>query len=322
MPVLKSNYKAPLPFQNAHLATIYAAMLRKVKLEINRRERLELADGDFLDLDWCYAENIHSDKLLIVTHGLAGNALRPYMLGIAKAFTEKGWNVALLNFRSCSGEINRLYRSYNAGATEDLAEVIQFAIQKKNYKKIALAGFSLGANLLLKYLGEPGEIPKEIQSAVAVSVPCDLGASLKELNKSTNSIYSKRFQKNLKKQLFERQLLFPQEISKEEITACNSLRAIDELYTSRAHGYQNAAEYYEKCSCLGFLSNISIPSLIINAKNDSFLSSNSYPVEIAENSDMLYLEIPRYGGHVGFIQKGKYYYHEKRALDFINSHST
>ncbi|MDT0641978.1 alpha/beta fold hydrolase [Zunongwangia sp. F363] len=321
MPVLKSNYKAPLPFRNAHLATIYAATLRKVGMETGRRERLELEDGDFLDLDWCYAENNQTGKLLIATHGLAGNAQRPYMLGIAKTFTEKGYDVALMNFRSCSGEINRLYRSYNAGATEDLAEVIRFCLQKKKYKEIALAGFSLGGNLLLKYLGEVREIPQEIKSAVAVSVPCDLGASLKALNKTSNFIYSKRFQKNLKQQLFERQLLFRREISREEITACNSLLAIDELYTSKAHGYKNAAEYHQKCSCLGFLSNIQIPTLIINAENDTFLSANSYPTEIAKKSDKLYLEIPKHGGHVGFIQKGKYYYHEKRALEFIRDGS-
>ncbi|WP_373059638.1 YheT family hydrolase [Zunongwangia sp. H14] len=317
MPILDSSYHSPLIFRSAHLSTIYAALLRKVDFRISKRERLELSDGDFLDLDWCYPLNKNTEKLLIVTHGLAGNAQRPYMLGMAKSFTEKGWDVALMNFRSCSGELNRLYRSYNAGATEDLEEVVTHALKKNKYRHISLAGFSLGGNLLLKYLGERNTVPTEVKSAMAVSVPCDLGASLKELNKNHNFLYSRRFLKNLKEQLYERHLAFPGEIDKNDIASCNSLLAVDELYTSKAHGYKDAAEYYKKCSCLQFLPHIKIPTLLINAENDSFLSPNSYPVKTAKNSSFLYLEIPKYGGHVGFIQKGEKYYHEKRALEFI-----
>jgi predicted alpha/beta-fold hydrolase len=221
-----------------------------------------------------------------------------------------------MNFRSCSGEVNRLFRSYNAGATEDLEEVIQFCLQKKKYDKMVLSGFSLGGNLLLKYLGETQFLPKEIKAAVAVSVPSDLGASLKELAKHKNYLYSRRFLKKLKNQLYERQALFPKEIEKNEIAACNSLLAIDELYTSKAHGYKDAADYYQKCSSLQFLPNIGIPTLLINARNDSFLSESSYPLEIAKNSELLHLEMPEHGGHVGFIQKGELYYHEDRALEF------
>ncbi|MDT0685286.1 YheT family hydrolase [Autumnicola psychrophila] len=303
MPLLKSNYKAPFLFRSAHFSTIYASLLRKVKIEVFKRERVELSDGDFLDLDWCYAKNGNYRQLMIVTHGLAGSADRPYMLGMAKAFSEKGFDVALINFRSCSGETNRLFRSYNAGATEDLKEVIDLCLQKKKYEKIVLSGFSLGGNLLLKYLGETENLPKEIKAAVAVSVPSDLGASLKELDKQKNYLYSRRFLKKLKNQLYERQQLFPKKIDKINIAACNSLLAIDELYTSKAHGYKDAADYYEKCSSLQFLPNISIPTLLINAKNDSFLSESSHPLGIAKNSEFLHLEMPEYGGHVGFFRK-------------------
>lgn len=318
MPLLKSTYKAPRLFRNAHLSTIYAATLRRVDFATQQRERLELPDSDFLDLDWSFSE-VKTSRLLILMHGLAGNAQRPYMLGMAKIFTEKGWDTAAMNFRSCSGEINRLFRSYNAGATEDLEAVVNHVLEKKKYNEIAIAGFSLGGNLLLKYLGENRHLPEEIKAAVAVSTPCDLGASLEELNKSHNFIYSKRFEKNLKEELYQRQLAFPDQLEKQEIAQCNSLLAIDELYTSKAHGYKTAQEYYEKCSCLQFLPNIRIPSLLINAQNDSFLSTNSYPVEIAENSEQLHLEIPTHGGHVGFIRRNKSYYHEQRALEFIES---
>lgn len=319
MPYIKSKYKAKGLFKNAHISTIYAATLRKVNFETQHRERLELEDSDFLDLDWSFSED-KTDRLVIIMHGLAGNAQRPYMLGMAKMFTRHGWDTAAMNFRSCSGEINRLYRSYNAGATEDLESVVSHILAQGKYKNISLAGFSLGGNLLLKYLGEKPKLPKEIKSAVAVSVPCDLGGSLEELNRTGNLLYSKRFEKNLKAQLYQRQVAFPDKLNKSEIAACNSLLAIDELYTSKAHGYKSAAEYYRKCSCLQFLPDIQVPTLLINAQNDSFLSASSYPVETAKRSEHLYLEIPKHGGHVGFVRYKKPYYQEKRALEFIKSH--
>lgn len=319
MPVLFSNYQPPFLFRNAHFATIFSATLRRVNFKIQRRERLHLQDGDFIDLDWSFSEE-KSKKLIIAMHGLSGNARRPYMLGIAKTFTEQGWDAVGINFRSCSGEINRLYRSYNAGATEDLAEVISHINKQYSYSEIALIGFSLGGNLLLKYLGESPKLSPAIKTAVAVSTPCDLGASLLALEAPKNKLYTQRFEKELKAQLFERQQYFPEKLSKSDISACNSLLAIDELYTSKAHGYKNAADYYKKCSCLQFLPTISIPTLLLNAKNDSFLTAASYPTDIAENSDYLYLEMPEYGGHVGFFQPEKYYYHEERALAFIGNY--
>jgi predicted alpha/beta-fold hydrolase len=320
MPIIETKYKAPGIFKNAHVSSIYAATFRKVAFSFRTKDRIELSDGDFLDLERSfYSPN--NDKIIILLHGLAGNAHRPYMLGMAKQFKENGWDVASMNFRSCSGEMNRLYRSYHAGATEDLEAVIYHLQQKNKYKEITLVGFSLGGNLMLKYLGQQNLIPPEIKAAVAVSTPCDLGASLQELNKTHNYLYSKRFIKNLKKELQLRQTHFPSEISKEEITECNSLLAIDELYTSRAHGFENASDYYKKCSCIGFLPNINIPTLLLNAQNDSFLSPNSYPVGVAKNSEFLHLEIPKHGGHVGFIQHKKPYYHEERALAFIERNS-
>lgn len=315
MPIIQSKYKAKGIFKNAHISTIYASTFRKVNFSAEKRERLELADGDFLDLDRTFSAG--ADKILILLHGLAGNAQRSYMLAMAKNFAENGWDTAAMNFRSCSGEINRLYRSYNAGATEDLEEVISKINNEEKYSQIALAGFSLGGNLLLKYLGESKSIPSQIKSAVTVSVPCDLGASLKELDRTRNFLYSRRFIRNLKKELLLRQEQFPAELDKSDIHSCNSLLAIDELYTSKAHGYKDASEYYQKCSCLQFLACIKIPTLLLNAANDTFLSPQSYPVEIAKNSKYLHLEIPPHGGHVGFILSEGISYHEKRALEFI-----
>lgn len=321
MSLIKSTYTAPRIFRNAHFSTIYASSLRKVAFNTTQCDRIELEDGDFIDLDRSFSSESNSEKVVILLHGLAGNAQRAYMKAMAHIFDENGWDTAGMNLRGCSEEMNRLYRSYNAGATEDLEAVINHILAENRYTEIVLVGFSLGGNLMLKYLGENVELPAEIKSAVAVSTPCDLGASLEELSQTRNIIYSKRFVRNLKKELFRRHLAFPEKISKEEIANCNTLRDIDELYTSRAHGYKNAADYYQKCSSLQFLPNIKIPTLLINAENDSFLSTSSYPVEIAKNSETLHLEIPAHGGHVGFIQHKKTYYHEERALEFVQSFS-
>ncbi|MUP44988.1 alpha/beta fold hydrolase [Gramella sp. BOM4] len=320
MPVLTGNYLPPGIFKNPDMATIYSAMLRKVELPPAERERIELSDGDFIDLDWSYAKpSSTSKKLVILLHGLAGNSSRAYMKGMVRAFNLNGWDGAAMNFRGCSDELNRYFKSYHAGATDDLAEVITHVLSLQQYEQIALVGFSLGGNMVLKYLGENRIRPKEILGGIGISVPCDLAGSLGAITRMRNFIYSKRFEINLKKHLFKRARKFPDHIERSQIAACSSIRDIDELYTSRAHGYKNASDYYEKASCLQFLDKIEISTLLISAKNDSFLSYNCYPYELARNSPIFHLETPVYGGHVGFVTKEYIYYHEKRAVDFIES---
>lgn len=319
MPILKNKYFPPFLFRNCHISTIYAALFRRVFPVAQTRERLELEDGDFLDLDWSYADSGPSKKVLIILHGLDGNAQRPYILGLASYFNQKEWDVAALNFRGCSGEINRLYKSYNAGASADLEQVIAHILSKNRYNCLALNGFSLGGNLLLKYLGEGNKLPTELKAAVAISAPCDLHASLKKLEEPKNWIYSGRFVKKLKEQLYLRERHFPKNLQKQQISACKNLFSIDNLYTSKAHGFENAIEYYQKSSASQFIPNISIPTLLINAKNDSFLSVSSSPVIIAENNPNFYLEMPDHGGHVGFLQNKIQTYTEERALEFIES---
>ncbi|SDS31447.1 alpha/beta fold hydrolase [Gramella sp. MAR_2010_147] len=318
MPIITGNYIPPGIFKNSDASTIFAATLRKVEMPVYERERIELSDGDFIDLDWSNASS-ETDKLVILLHGLAGNTSRPYMRGMARTFNHQNWDAAAMNFRGCSEELNRFFRSYHAGASDDLAEVITHILSLKKYSKIALVGFSLGANMLMKYMGENRSLPKEIIGGVGVSVPFDLAGSLGAINRMRNFVYAKRFELNLKKHLYARAEKFPEYIQKNNISACSSLRDIDDLYTSKAHGYKDASDYYKKTSALGFLKGIKKPVLILNAKNDSFLSPQCYPYEIAENSEYIHLEVPSYGGHVGFVTKSNNFYHEKRAIEFIES---
>lgn len=316
MPVIYPSYKPPLLFQNGHISTIYSSKLRIPPAVNQTRERLTLTDGDFMDLDWSYSKK-KTNKLIVLLHGLEGNAQRTYILGAASHSNKSGWDTLAVNFRGCSGEPNRLFKSYTAGTTEDLEEVITHILEKDHYNEIVLNGFSLGGNLLLKYLGERVVIAKEIKKAVAISTPLSLEKSLEELNKQNNILYSKVFLLSLKKKFREKSKSFPDQATKEDFKKIKSLLDFDTIYTSKAHGFEDAYEYYQKNSSLQFLPEIKIPVLLLQAQNDSFLSPSCYPVSLAEKQKNLYLELPKYGGHVGFYDKKNVYYNEKRTMHFL-----
>ena len=317
MPILSSEYNPSLLFKNGHFSTFYSGLVRTIDGVNQERERISLPDGDFLDLDWSYAKN-PTNTLIILLHGLEGNGQRPYIIGSAKHSNLNGIDACAVNFRSCSGEMNKLYRSYPSGATEDLEAVVQHVLSLGKYSHVFIKGFSLGGNMALKYLGERNSHPKEIKGAVAVSVPCSLHSSLVELLKPKNFLYARRFRAHLKAKMREKQLLFPTKISNQDMLNVKTLKDFDDIYTSKAHGFIDAMDYYKKCSSLQFLPSIKIPTLIINAKNDSFLGDACYPYKEAEENKSLHLEVPKSGGHVGFYGKQNITYTEKRVIKFIN----
>ncbi len=316
MPLVNSTYDPPLFFKNGHCATLYAGVIRKVAGLMQQRERISLTDGDFLDLDWSFSAK-PTHKVALLLHGLEGSAQRPYITGSAKQFNFAGYDACAVNFRGCSGESNLLFRSYHSGATEDLEAVVHFVLETKCYSKIVINGFSLGGNMALKYLGEGRKLPKEIKAVVAISVPCSLHSSLLQLLQPKNRLYAKRFKKHLVEKLVQKQLLFPDRISMEAIKKIKTLKDFDDVYTSTAHGFEDAMDYYTKSSCLPLLPNIRVPVLIVNSKNDSFLGTECYPIEEAEKNNHLYLEMPLYGGHVGFFGPQNITYTEKRAIKFL-----
>tara|TARA_R110002051_G_scaffold95735_3_gene165772 strand:- start:19442 stop:20401 length:960 start_codon:yes stop_codon:yes gene_type:complete len=316
MPIITSDYNPPLFFKNGHFSTIYSGLIRKVDL-LQKRERIKLPDDDFLDLDWSFSEN-SSKKVTVLLHGLEGNAQRPYITGSAKQLNSNGFDCCAVNFRGCSGEPNILFRSYHSGATEDLNAVIMHILETKKYDEIYLKGFSLGGNMALKYLGENSNLPKEIKAAIAVSVPCDLYSSLQQLLLPKNRLYASRFKKHLIEKLRIKQQFFPNKISNSEIKRINTLKDFDDIYTSKAHGFTDAIDYYTKSSCLQFLPFIKVPTLLINSINDSFLGAECYPTKEANLNTNLHLETPKYGGHVGFYGIKNSTYSEKRTINFLN----
>lgn len=313
MIVEKSSYRSPWYLPGADLQTI-APQLRTIEGVAYRRQRLELADGDFVDVDW---SQVGSERLVLIAHGMEGNSRRPYMLGMAQTFNRAGWDVLAWNMRACSGESNRLPSFYHAGMTSDLEAVVQCALETGLYAQIVLVGFSLGGNLILKYLGERGRnAPRELRSAVTFSVPCDLVASAAQIHRLRNRFYLLRFMRHLRAKIRAKARAMPGLIDAEGLEELTDLHDFDGRFTAPLHGYADAEEYWRLNSCLAFLAHITVPSLIVNARNDSFLVGACYPYEQALDSRYVHLEVPAVGGHVGFPLGGGRCWMEERALEF------
>lgn len=320
MPLIpKSTYQPPsFIFKNRHLNTIYPSQFRKVNTVTYQRERLITPDNDFIDLDWIYNSKI---KVVIICHGLEGSADSQYTKGMAKIFANNNWSVCAYNYRGCSGEPNKQIRAYHSGATDDLELVIQEVLTKK-FKEVVLVGFSLGGNLVLKYTGENGKnIHSEIKKTVALSTPCHLESGSEVIQQSHNWLYMKRFSLKLQQKVKDKKdILVKNGFDYETLVSANSFYVFDELFTSKAHGFSSRVDYYTKSSSLQFLPNVAIPTLLINAKDDPFLSPQCFPVDIAKNHDKFYLETPKYGGHVGFTTFGNNntLWSEQRVFDWVN----
>lgn len=315
MPQIKSRYKPSLPFKSGFISTVYSGLIRYIKYP-QKRERIKLSDGDFLDLDWSYASK-PTNSLAIILHGMEGHGQRPYVSGIARHLNTQHMDAICVNFRGCSGQINTHFFSFHSGQTEDLKDVIAHVISNHNYDSIFLNGISLGGNIVLKYLGETSDVPKQIKAAMAVSVPIDLAGSSKALHSFKNCFFHIYFMIALKLKLKQKHRQFPTKISRLSLWRIWTLRSLDEIYTSRANGFKDAAHYYNKSNSLQYLPAITTPVLILNALNDTFLTETCYPNAIAEDNPYIYLETPKYGGHVGFILPGGVYYNELRAAEFF-----
>lgn len=320
MPLIQStSYTSPIWLYNGHLQTIIPSLFRKVRGVPFKRERIATIDDDFLDLDWLKSGN---EKLVIISHGLEGDSRRPYVKGMAKAFHAAGWDVAAWNFRGCSGEINKNLRFYHSGSTEDLHTVVLHALGVGNYREAALIGFSLGGNLTLKYLGEDNaKLPKQIKAAAVFSVPLHLHSSSIQISQRGNRIYSRRFLKKLKQKVEAKSQLMPDQLTVTHFDNIRSLEDFDDFYTAPLHGFENAQAYYEACSAIRFIDKIYVPTLIVNAANDPFLSPKCYPTEQVKDHPYVHLEIPAEGGHCGFplYNAQGMYWSEIRALEFLES---
>lgn len=323
MPVLSSSYTPPFFLPGGHLQTLYPSIVRRVDHQYDVRERIDTPDGDFLDLDWTDAESISSTdqapRVVVLTHGLEGSSDRSYMRGMAQAFGRRGWDVCAWNLRGCSGEPNRQAAPYHSGKTGDLAHVVEHVLER-GYRTVGLVGFSLGGNLVLKYLGERGKaLDARIRGAAVFSVPVDLEASSHQIGRPTNWHYQQYFLRSLREKIRQKARRHPETVQAEPLQHIRTLREFDDAYTAPLNGFRNADTYYRTASSRSFLSDIARPTLVVNAANDPFLAASCYPTELADDHPHVSLEVPEGGGHVGFVSfdgTGEYW-SERRAASFL-----
>jgi predicted alpha/beta-fold hydrolase len=288
-------------------------------LRSSQRERLETEDGDFLWVDR-YLPTGASKAILIIAHGMEGSSRTHYVKGLAQTFLEKRWEVWGWNMRGCGGEPNLKPHAYHSGLTTDLHCVVLRAMELG--LPLALAGFSLGGNTTLKYLGEREDtLPAALIGGFAVSVPCDLEASADRLDARENRLYWLRFRRRFHEKMREKHFRFPDQVPSWDRVRPRTIREFDDAYTAPFFGYRNASHYWSENRCLNFLSAIRKPTLLLQSLDDPLLTPSCIPTDIAENHSHLSLEIAENGGHCGFI-KGFFSHRtfaEERALEFLEN---
>ena len=318
MPLLAAGFQPPRYFRNPHVQTIGARFVRRVKPLPYDRQRVTTTDGDFIDLDWLRGGH---ERAVIMVHGLESSTRAPHIQALGRTLATDGWDIIAMNFRSCSGESNRLLRSYHSGVTEDLAEMIQAVQERGNYPDVALVGFSLGGNVLMRYLGEQGGniAAQRIRMAAAISVPMDLAGCAENFKQPANSFYMKRFLRSLCAKVRVKREIFPDAIDYDAVLKSENFHDFDGRYTAPVHGFDSAEHYWDSCSAGPVASQIALPTLLLNAMDDPFLTGTCHVEEIAECSEHLFAEISVHGGHVGFVRfgdEGRHYY-ETRVREFF-----
>ena len=265
--------------------------------------RIETPDGDFLDLD--HPAWTRSGPLVIVLHGLEGSSRSGYVMEACRQLRDLGMRPLALNFRGRSGEPNRRRRLYHSGETGDLAYVIRWVRERAGTgTDLAAMGFSLGGNVLLKYLGERDPEDTGLSAAAAVSVPFDLAASARHLERGAGRLYASSLLRSLKRSLWRKARRMPGAYDLERAARARTLREFDDAVTAPVHGFRDAAEYYRRSSSARYLSGIRVPTLVIHAEDDPFVPADSVPVSALESNPRLEPRVTRRGGHVGFLAAG------------------
>jgi len=321
MPLLKSTFFPALPFRNSHFNTIYRALFMKESVEYSRK-RVTTWDQDFIDLDFSL---VGSKTLVILIHGLEGSSQSKYILAATSEFNNEAMDTVAFNLRGCSGEDNLLLQTYHSGKTDDVHFIINYILKNYSYQNIVLAGYSLGGNLTLKYMGEFAKtLSSKIKCAIAVSVPVDLASSSVAMSSYKNKIYMEAFLKTLRLKVLEKAHKFPEfKLDKDKLFKAKAFSDFDALYTAPVYGYSGAEDYWEKASSKPYLKSIETPTLLISSEDDPFLAAACFPIKEAKASKNFYLEMTKYGGHVGFISSfliDKNRWLENRMLNFIKQH--
>ena len=323
-PITRSN--GTLPFRaswwcrHAHLQTLWPYLFRLRPPVAMTRERLELPDGDFLDLDWAGTEfNEAQTPIVLVLHGLEGSSRSKYATGILHALHQRRWRGVVLHFRGCSGEPNRLPRGYHSGETGDITYVVNLLRQRYPASPLFVVGYSLGGNALLKWLGE-SRATTPIRAAVAVSVPFLLNRAADRMENGFSSVYQWELMQRMRRSVLKKAQRTSLPLDLEKIPRLHTFREFDDAVTAPLHGFDGVDDYYRRSSSRQYLKSITTPTLIIHSLDDPFMTRDAVPTR-EELSNAIELELYPNGGHVGFVSGAlpwrPHYWLETRIPDFI-----
>jgi uncharacterized protein len=318
------SFFPPFWIRGSHAQTIGGRLLRKRGGVRFRKERLDTPDGDFLDLEYALVEDHplpDTAPLVLKLHGLEGSAHSGYSVELAKSLARRGVRSVGLNFRSCGGEMNRTARFYHSGDTGDLEQVLDHLGQTTPPTRLAALGFSLGGNVLLKFLGEQGAgASGRLRAAVAVSVPYDLAACADWMTEGAARIYAAFFLRRLRRKVRAKQELLTGKCDVERVFRARRVREFDDALTAPLHGFSGAEEYYRRSSSGQYLPAVSIPTLLIHSLDDPIAVPRSIPQDTIGQNRWLTTAFTERGGHVGFVQgsPGKpRFWAEERAARFL-----
>lgn len=318
----ESHFEPPWWLKNRHLQTFWSPLAPKLPLPQLTRQRLDLSDGDFVDMDWVNPDL--DAPTVVLLHGLEGDINSPYLRRMLFQIQQRRWRGVLVYWRGCSEEMNRLDKTYHSGRSEDLAEVIANIHDAKSPGKLFVAGYSLGANVLLKWLGEEGAKAR-IDAGCAVSTPFNLAICADSIEQGFSKIYKYYLLTSMKKRIVKKftaeRLLELLNLSPRDVMAINSFREFDNRVTSFLNEFEDADDYYRTASSIYYLDGIEKPALIIHAADDPFMSPDIIPKD-DQLSDYLELRISERGGHVGFVSapttKGVSFYLEETILEYFD----
>lgn len=340
MPHPRAPDLAP-PFQpawwlrNPHLATVWGKFFRTLPTVETRTERWDTPDDDHVDV--VRTPGSPDAPTFLMLHGLEGSERSHYVAGMLHSARAAGWQANLLLFRTCNGALNRARRTYHSGETTDLAYVVRRLADERPHAPIVLAGVSLGGNVLLKWLGELGNgeptptagdfaLRHRIAAAIAVSTPFDLARSCAHIDRGASRLYAWNFLRSLKRKAHAKIAQYPGIADPARVAAARSLWAFDDAFTSVAHGFIDAADYYYRSSSIRVLHRIGVPTLLLSARDDPFHPRELLDdvARIAARNPFLHLEVTEHGGHVGFVEGSRpgrsRYYVERRLVAFANQH--
>ena len=296
MPTIPSEFRAAWWLPGAHAQTLWPSLFRRRMLPAINRERVELEDGDFIDLIW---SGPAGGRIVLLLHGLEGGLRSHYVGGIMRQLNRRGLRVCLMLFRGCSDEPNRLPISYHSGKTDDPQRILHHIGSREARGVYAAVGVSLGGNVLLKWLGEQGE-RSPLEKAVALSVPFVLDDTARRLQQGLSRLYQHHLVASLRARYREKFRRIPAPLAV-EIDRLTTFYHFDDQVAAPLHGFAGVEDYYRRCSCRQFLPAIRVPTLILHARNDPFMFPDTPPSE-RELPDNVWLELTEGGGHAGFVR--------------------